>query len=109
MYIDGRQLSDVIFDHSLIVTEINFTNTLLYIHCSWKQSVVDFFVYASKNALFCIRYFLKTKHKSAKKNSGRCFSMELQFTCKNSDKSEQNQKRAKIRHRSVMLSALQLL
>ena len=32
MYIDGRQLNDVIFDHSLIVTEINFTSTLLYIH-----------------------------------------------------------------------------
>ena len=30
MYIDGRQLNDVIFDHSLIVTEINFTNTLYF-------------------------------------------------------------------------------
>ena len=28
MYMDGRQLNDVIFDHSLIVTEINFTKTL---------------------------------------------------------------------------------
>ena len=34
MYIDGRQLNDVIFDHSLIVTEINFTNTSHYIHCN---------------------------------------------------------------------------
>ena len=33
IYIDGRQLNDVIFDHSLIVTEINFTNNLVYIHC----------------------------------------------------------------------------
>ena len=34
MYIDGRQLNDVIFDHSLIITEINFTNTYftLYIN-----------------------------------------------------------------------------
>ena len=27
-----QQLNNVIFDHSLIVTEINFTNTLLYIY-----------------------------------------------------------------------------
>ena len=31
------------------------------------MTVVDFFVYTSKNAVFCIRYFSKTKHKSAKK------------------------------------------
>ena len=31
-YIDGlcRQLNNVIFDHSLIITEINFNNTVLY-------------------------------------------------------------------------------
>ena len=37
---------------------------------TWKQSVVDFFVYANKNAVFCICYVLNTKHKSAKKNTG---------------------------------------
>ena len=50
-----------------------------------------------------------TKHKPAKKNTGQCFSIELQFICKTSDKSEKNEKRPKIRHRSVMPSALQMI
>ena len=32
-----------------------------------RESVVDFFVYAMKNTVICIRYFSNTKHKSAKK------------------------------------------
>ena len=43
---------------------------------------------------FCIRHFSNTKHKSAKKNTGQCFSIELQFTCNTSDKSEKNRKTA---------------
>ena len=30
---------------------------------------------------FCIWYFSNTKHKWAKKNTGQCYSIELQFTC----------------------------
>ena len=51
---------------------------------------------------------INTKHKSAEKNTGQCFSIELHSHAKifrtNVSKI---QKRAKIRHRSVMLSALQ--
>ena len=45
--------------------------------------------------LHTVRYFSNTKHKSAKKKTGQCFSIELQFTCKTSDKSEKNRKRPK--------------
>ena len=31
-----------------------------------KQSIIDFFVLARKNAALCTRYFLKTKHKPEK-------------------------------------------
>ena len=40
------------------------------------------------------------------KNTGQCFSIELQFTYKNSDNSEQNKKRPKIRHRLAMSAKL---
>lgn len=44
-YIDGRQLNDIIFDHSLIITKINFTNTLLYIHGnSSGMSIVNIYL-----------------------------------------------------------------
>ena len=74
-----------------------------------RESIVDFFVYAMKNTVLCIRYFSNTKHKLREKNTGQCFSIELQFTCKTSDKSEKNQKRPKIRHKAVMHPALQFL
>ena len=35
---------------------------------------------------------INTKHKSAEKNTGQCFLIELQFTCQNLDKCEQNRK-----------------
>ena len=64
-----------------------------------------------KNTVLCIRYFSNTKHKSAKKKTGQCFSIELQFTCRTSDKSETNlrkiEKRPKIRHKAVLHPALQ--
>ena len=49
---------------------------------------------AMKNTVICIRYFSNAKHKSAKKNTGQCFPIELQFTCRTSDKSEKNRKTA---------------
>ena len=62
-----------------------------------------------ENWVFCIRYFSKTKSKSTKKNTGQCLLTKTKLTCKNWDKSEKKKKRPKIRHRSVMLSALQLM
>ena len=46
------------------------------------------------NTVLLHTLFLEYKHKSAKKNTGQCFSIELQFTCKTSDKSEKNRKTA---------------
>ena len=65
-------------------------------------------LYCTPLLSFCIRYFSNTKHISAKKHTGQCFSIKLQFTCKTSDKSEKNKKRPKIRHRLVIFSGLQL-
>ena len=71
------------------------TNTVTLIQnviCQRLSRERWFLCVGSKTHFFCIRYFSKTKHKSVKKNTGQCFTIELQFVCNNSDKSEQNWK-----------------
>ena len=46
------------------------------------------------NTVLLHTLFLEYKRQIGKKNTGQCFSMELQFTCKTSDISEKNQKTA---------------
>ena len=60
------------------------------------------------NTVLLHTFFLEYKTQIGEKNTGQCFLIELQFTCISSDKSEKNQKPAKIRHRLVISSALQL-
>ena len=49
-----------------------------------------------KLRVFCIRYFLKTKSKPAKKITGQCFSTEREVACENSANLEQETKTTKI-------------
>ena len=51
---------------------------------------------ATTNTRFCIRNISKTKSKSAKKNTGWCFSTEVKATCKNSASLGQETKTTKI-------------
>ena len=46
------------------------------------------------NTVLLHTLFLEYETQIGKKNTGQCFSIELQFTCKTSDKSEKNQKTA---------------
>ena len=63
-----------------------------------------------ENWVFCIRYFLKTKSKPAKKNTGQCLLTKMKPTCKNWDKSEKKKKkRPNIRHKVVVHPALQFI
>ena len=42
------------------------------------------------NTLLLHTLFLEYETQIGKKNTGQCFSIKLQFTCKTSDKSEKN-------------------
>ena len=46
------------------------------------------------NTVLLHTLFLEYETQIGKKNTGQCFSIELQFTCKSSDKSEKNRKTA---------------
>ena len=49
---------------------------------------------AAKTWVFCIRFFSKTKRKTAKKNAAQCISSNLKATSKNSGTFENTQKRS---------------
>ena len=61
------------------------------------MNIIFIYSYEYMNIIFILYIHnlngINTKHKLAEKNTGQCFSIELQFTCKNiSDKCEQNRK-----------------
>ena len=74
-----------------------------------RESIVDFFVYAMKNTVLCIRYFSNTKHKSAKKKLDNVFQSNCSSHAELPTNLRKIEKRPKIRHKAVMHPALQLL
>ena len=46
------------------------------------------------NTVLLHTLFLEYETQIGEKNAGQCFSIELQFTCRTSDKSEKNRKKA---------------
>ena len=62
-----------------------------------------------ENLGFCIRFFLKTKRKTAKKNAAKCISSNLKATSKNSGTFENTQKKVDFPLSIVFHQALQLL
>ena len=74
-----------------------------------RESIVDFFVYAMKNTVLCIRYFLNTKHKSAnKKKLDNVFQSNCSSHAELLTNLRKIKKQPKIRHKAVMHPALQL-
>ena len=74
-----------------------------------RESIVDFFVYAMKNTVLCIRYFSNTKHKSAKNKLDNVFQSNCSSHAELPTNLRKIEKRPKIRHKAVMHPALQLL
>ena len=75
---------------------------------TWRESVVDFFVYVMKNTVICIRYFLNTKHKSTKKILDNVFQSNCSSHAYLLTNLRKIEKRPKIRHRLAISSVLQL-
>ena len=68
-----------------------------------------FLAFKDGKGVFLHTLFLENEQQINEKNTGQCLLTKTKLTCKNLDKSEKKKKRPKIRHRSVMLSALQLV
>ena len=87
-------------DHTTTKTDTRRTNAVCYqrsitlitsVICQRLSRNVDFFAWAAKH-IFLHTLFLENKTQIGEKKTGQCFTIELQFICNNSDKSEQNWK-----------------
>ena len=66
--------------------------TVFFIAYTKKSTMLSLRVIIIRSVRVVCKYYI-TGTSSAKKNTGQCFSIELQFTCITSDKSEKNRKK----------------